>query len=692
MALVAARGSWNRSPVDLLKPATPVPIDCGDASYGHEVLLLEDGQTEAILDKTLETEAEQLGISILDLQAKLESLQVQEPPACDINSAAVVESHHVRADSAATQDSISTFASSTSGALSTDPEDGSASSNPRKRPGASRRLSFSEYEKYLLMAEEQAVVDAGFTPALRDRTLSIFSVSSRRRHSGLRQGIRQRFRMRRSKTTGDDTMSCICCREDFKTSAVLHNLPCHHQYCAACLRVLISQARTDERQMPPRCCNRPIPGGVIRTVLTQEEQRLFMKSVQQFSTPWKERIYCPMVNCGEFIPKSSRVDLKHPFEVVCLKCKTRVCTTCKRRAHPLGKDCPEDWELEAVLRMGENAGWRRCYKCRTLVELIQGCSHITCRCKAQFCYICGAVWDPVVGCPNYCPGEEELERRRQEEAARIAEQEAEKVAREERERIEALEEAAAAKRTQENEDLSTLRARQISERDRFFAYERKIKWLLWTRHGQDKLDLLARYGDLQSKMKERHLKTAAHLEDRQVHAEMELRAALKQRERSIRIRLKHMEAYCEGLGRGEVDGNPARVVTERDLHELRQQYNIRDDLERFHQAKINVMRDKQAKQMEHLLERQAEELEKLGIRLAEEVEGLEEGVGIEEERFLKTFEERRKRLMLRWAIQSEIELKRLQKATGLRFGPTAPIHIPPSGDGAGFGAASEMMD
>lgn len=416
-----------------------------------------------------------------------------------------------------------------------------------------------------------------------------------------------------------------------------------------------------------------------------------MKSVQEFSTPWKERIYCPMVNCGEFIPKPVQVDEKNPFEVFCPKCRTRVCTTCKQRAHHVGKDCPQDWALEAVLRMGKNAGWRRCYKCRSLVELVQGCSHITCRCKAEFCYVCGAVWDPVLGCPNFCPGEEELERRRQEEEARIAEQEAEKAALEEKERLEAVEEAEALKRTQENKDINTLRSHQMSERDRFLAYEKKMKWLLWTRHGEGKSALLAHYGDVHSKMKERHLKTATHLEDRQVYAEMELRTALKQRERSIRIRLKHMEAYFDTIGCNGVHGNPARVLTDRDLLELRQQYNTRDDLERFHEAKINVMRDKQAKQMEHLLERQTEELEKLGDRLAEEVESMEDKAAVEEERFLTVFEERRKRLCLRWAIQAEIELTKLRESTGLRFGPVSPIDIPPCSDVTGIETHAELV-
>jgi hypothetical protein len=401
-----------------------------------------------------------------------------------------------------------------------------------------------------------------------------------------------------------------------------------------------------------------------------------MKSVLQFSTPWEARIFCPNPACGEFIPKRGKIDPKHPFEVVCRKCRTRACSTCKRAAHAFGQDCPADWELDAVLKMGERSGWRRCYKCRTLVELTQGCSHITCRCKAQFCYICGAVWDPVVGCPNYCNGEEELERRRVEEEERIAELEAEKAAREEAEKAAAAEKIESEKRTAESEELNDLRARQINERDRFCAFERKMKWIMWTRHGQAKIDILDRYGDLQSKMKERHLRTATHLEDRQVGAEMELRASLKQAERSVAIRLRHMEAYCDGLGRSAHGNHPARTVTERDLRELGQQYNIRDDLERLHQSKINVMRDKQAKQMEQLITRQEEEMEKLGDKQNADLDALEENFGTEEEGFLRLFQGRRIRMRRRWGLVEEMARKRLEGELKVKFAPMQPVDWP----------------
>ncbi|RDL31495.1 Uncharacterized protein BP5553_09704 [Venustampulla echinocandica] len=662
----------------------PAPAEYSNRDYVREVLQLQrqlgNDQAEALVDETLVQEAETWGIAITTtVPGPATSKGGQDQNAADNSnppSKSTVALHHTRCPSSGSHETNSTVGTSRS---SREQADNPARPQFRRRSSSKKTLSFSDYEKYLaeVRAQDNTQVEYVAPPAPKDPAPTLFSLSTRKSHAGIKKRLKRSFSVRRRSSTQDDINFCICCRDEFgKNSKELHTLPCGHSYCDTCLRVITTQAVTDESKMPPRCCSQPVPSTIIKTVLTKGEQYSFMKSVLQFSTPWEARIFCPNTACGEFVPGRSRVDPKHPFEVMCRKCRTKACSTCKRAAHAFGQDCPADWELDAVLQMGEKSGWRRCYKCRTLVELTQGCSHITCRCKAQFCYICGAVWNPVVGCPNYCSGEEELERRRLEEEARMAELAKEKAEMEEAERIEAAEKVAAEERTRRSSELNALRAQQINEHDRFIAFERKMKWMMWTRHGQLKLDILDRYGEMLSKMKERHIRTATHLEDRQVGAELELRASHKQAERSVQIRLRHMEAYCDGLGRNASGSNPARVVTERDLRELGQQYSVRDDLERLHQSKINVMRDKQSKQMEELLARQEDELDKLATKQAEELEGLEERFVNEEDGLADLFQQRRARLRWRWGITEEILRKQLEAREKVKFAMMKPVEWP----------------
>lgn len=309
------------------------------------------------------------------------------------------------------------------------------------------------------------------------------------------------------------------------------------------------------------------------------------------------------------------------------------------------------------------------------------------RCKAQFCYICGGVWDANVGCPNFCNGEEEMERRRAAEELRLAEERAEKAAAEAAALAEAIEREAAEQRTASNAELKALREQQKAEMARFLSFEKRMRWVLWNRHAQEKTLVAERYRELADKMRERHAKTVAHLEDRQIAAEMDLRATLEAMERSVRIRLKHMEAYCEGLGRTATNGGandgtapansmPPRVVTERDLRELGQQYNVRDGMERLHAAKINVMRDRQQKQMEELLERQEAELARLDARRADELDAVDAAFNEDDDAATATFLARRERLSRRWEIQAEILRTKIELRDNLKLAPLPELRWP----------------
>ncbi|RLN22338.1 uncharacterized protein C2845_PM07G05060 [Panicum miliaceum] len=50
---------------------------------------------------------------------------------------------------------------------------------------------------------------------------------------------------------------------------------------------------------------------------------------------------------------------------------------------------PEDARLE---NLAKTRLWRQCVKCRHMIELAEGCYHVTCVCGHEFCYTCGKEW------------------------------------------------------------------------------------------------------------------------------------------------------------------------------------------------------------------------------------------------------------------------------------------------------------
>ncbi len=191
--------------------------------------------------------------------------------------------------------------------------------------------------------------------------------------------------------------------------------PCGHAYCLGCLKELFKISMQDETLMPPRCCRQEIPIALAK--LTSKETQAFDAKRLEYSTT--DRLYCSQPTCSTFIPptfivnsvgtcpkyvckklqKVISINIGIDYLYTRLGCGVTTCSICKAASHD-NLDCPKDEATAAVLAAAREAGWTRCYRCRAVVELAQGCYHMTCRCRGEFCYLCSKPWKNCK-CPQW---------------------------------------------------------------------------------------------------------------------------------------------------------------------------------------------------------------------------------------------------------------------------------------------------
>ena len=48
----------------------------------------------------------------------------------------------------------------------------------------------------------------------------------------------------------------------------------------------------------------------------------------------------------------------------------------------------------SMLKMAADLAWKKCPSCNILVDRIDGCNYVRCRCGTGFCYRCGLAYGP----------------------------------------------------------------------------------------------------------------------------------------------------------------------------------------------------------------------------------------------------------------------------------------------------------
>ncbi|KAL7942234.1 hypothetical protein V8C42DRAFT_162163 [Trichoderma barbatum] len=181
-------------------------------------------------------------------------------------------------------------------------------------------------------------------------------------------------------------VECVSCLDDVPMKDTV-KVPCH-SYCHDCFIRLVTAAVQNEQQWPPKCCLNQIPFKTVLKSIPDDLKKTFHERSSEWEIPVSERVYCHVPGCGVWI-KPGKISLAKRQA----RCERNhvTCTICRGQAHG-NNDCPQDQDLNMTNLLAEEEGWKHCYSCRALVEHKEACQHMTCRCGAEFCYVCGLRW------------------------------------------------------------------------------------------------------------------------------------------------------------------------------------------------------------------------------------------------------------------------------------------------------------
>jgi len=155
---------------------------------------------------------------------------------------------------------------------------------------------------------------------------------------------------------------CVACTES-KPVSELYIAPCSHAYCTICTTKMFEDSLKDESIYPPRCCQRELALETVSDMLGPEFVRAFMTKAIEVAT--SNRTYCYVATCSSYITNGLGF---------CESCSVATCTQCKQAAH--NGNCAEA-SRTAVLELANEQGWQSCPSCHAVVELRDGCNHIT---------------------------------------------------------------------------------------------------------------------------------------------------------------------------------------------------------------------------------------------------------------------------------------------------------------------------
>ncbi|KAH9315750.1 hypothetical protein KI387_024377, partial [Taxus chinensis] len=194
------------------------------------------------------------------------------------------------------------------------------------------------------------------------------------------------------------TEDCLICCEE-KAPWEMVTVKCFHKFCSHCM-VRYVDSKLQASQVPIRCpqmgCEHYMSVDECKAFLPAACYEALLKALAEANIPDSKRVYCPFPNCSALFDKgqdaSTRASSSSNQEdtaigcVECPECHRLFCADCCVPWHP-SMSCEEyqglpvderNSEDVSLHRLAQNRQWRRCQECRRMIELTQGCFHMTC--------------------------------------------------------------------------------------------------------------------------------------------------------------------------------------------------------------------------------------------------------------------------------------------------------------------------
>ncbi|XP_010261695.1 PREDICTED: E3 ubiquitin-protein ligase RNF144A-like [Nelumbo nucifera] len=216
--------------------------------------------------------------------------------------------------------------------------------------------------------------------------------------------IDTKLMIKRRKIEPGESSQCFCeiCMEGKAAAEMFKNKTCTHSYCTDCICKYVA-AKIEENVNMVKCpdvnCEGLLDPDHCRAIIPEEVFDRWGKALCESVILGSLKIFCPFTDCSVMLLDDGGQVVK---QSECPNCRRLFCAQCKVPWHS-GIGCEEFQSLNEgdrkkedlmMIELANNKKWRRCPQCHYFVVKKDGCLHITCRCKFEFCYGCGRRWSP----------------------------------------------------------------------------------------------------------------------------------------------------------------------------------------------------------------------------------------------------------------------------------------------------------